>query len=680
MGENGGNMKASQLVEIFQYMLDKNEFHLSKISQQFSVSERSLRYELEKLNEFLEENNQSKIVIEKGCLKYSSWEIVFENIKKNSTHSLSIQEREMYILLNIFLNREINQKSVGIELDISPTTVKTHFKEVKSFLDSYGLVLNIKPKKGLELDGKEENIRMAFLKLLNNISKSNYIFLKDYLKENFFEKIEKDGIKRFINYCQKLMNIIISDEAYKIIINYLRIGLYMNMRGYRLNEIKNEKFLSETKEYRCIKKASSILEEWYEIELHEKEYLKITDYFLGSNTYNLNYSYYDNWVEIEVMLKEMILDFNSYIKENITEDKLLLEGLLNHIKPTIYRIKNKIELENSIYKEVLESYPNYFNITKAVLKKIEDKMNLTFTEDEISFLVIHFKAAIDRNKVKSKKKRVVLVCGSGYGTSKLLAQQLNQYYHLEIVDIIPEYLIDKVISKNDIDLILTTVDVKGDLEDRVVLKLNPILTEEDKRKIEAIGVHKSSKKISMTKLIEVIKESCKGFDEKELRNNLKNSFDEYLIDDFFQEKNTIFDYIGERILINQEAKDWKEAIRKVGQPLLKDRIIKESYIENSIKSIEEFGSYMVLGTETLFPHARTKGDVFETGFSVMTLKTPVLLPTNEKISTLIMFSSKNNNDHLETFIKLVDLSNEESFLQDIKRIKKQEDFIKILNR
>lgn len=89
---------------------------------------------------------------------------------------------------------------------------------------------------------------------------------------------------------------------------------------------------------------------------------------------------------------------------------------------------------------------------------------------------------------------------------------------------------------------------------------------------------------------------------------------------------------------------------------------------------------MVLGTETLFPHARTKGDVLETGFSVMTLKTPVLLPTNEKISTLIMFSSKNNNDHLETFIKLVDLSNEESFLQDIKRIKKQEDFIKILNR
>lgn len=673
-------MKASQLIEIFQYMLDKSEFHLSKISNRFGISERSLRYEIEKLNEQLFEKNELKIEVEKGCLKHSNWEVVLQNIKNNSINSLSIQEREMYILLHIFLNREINQKLVGIELDISSTTVKTHFKEVKSFLDSYGLSLVIKPKKGLELEGKEENIRVALLKLLNNISKSNSIFLKEYLKESFSQKIEKDGIKRFINYCQKLMKIIISDEAYKIIINYLRISLYMNIKNHRLTEIKNEKFLSETKEYRCIKKAASILEEWYEVELDEKEYLKITDYFLGSNTYNLNYSYYDNWVEIEIMLKEMILDFDNYIKENITEDKLLLEGLLNHIKPTIYRIKNSIELENSIYKEVLESYPNYFNITKAVLKKIEDRMNLKFTEDEISFLVIHFKAAIDRNKIKSKKKRVVLVCGSGYGTSKLLAQQLNQYYHLEIVDIIPEYLIDKVIFKNEIDLILTTVDVKIDLDDKMILKLNPILTDEDKRKIEEIGIYKSSKKISITKLLEVIKCSCKEFDEKDLRDNLKNSFDEYLIDDFIQEKNTISDYIGDRILINEEVKDWKEAIRKVGSLLLKDKIVKESYIENAIKSIEEFGSYMILGDETLFPHARTKGDVFETGFSIMTLKTPVLLPTNELVSTLIMFSSKNNNDHLDTFVKLVDLSNEENFLQDIKKVKKREDFIKILNR
>ena len=106
--EHGGIMKASQLIEIFQYMLEKNEFHLGKMSNQFGVSERSLRYEIEKLNEQLFEKNEVKIEVEKGCLKHSNWEVVLQNIKSNSINSLSIQEREMYILLHIFLNREVN--------------------------------------------------------------------------------------------------------------------------------------------------------------------------------------------------------------------------------------------------------------------------------------------------------------------------------------------------------------------------------------------------------------------------------------------------------------------------------------------------------------------------------------------------------------------------------------------
>jgi len=34
------------------------------------------------------------------------------------------------------------------------------------------------------------------------------------------------------------------------------------------------------------------------------------------------------------------------MKINFSEDEVLLEGLLNHIKPAIYRAKNKINLED----------------------------------------------------------------------------------------------------------------------------------------------------------------------------------------------------------------------------------------------------------------------------------------------------------------------------------------------
>ncbi|MEG0136179.1 MAG: PRD domain-containing protein, partial [Cetobacterium sp.] len=385
------------------------------------------------------------------------------------------------------------------------------------------------------------------------------------------------------------MEIIISDEAHDIILNYLKISLYMNKRGFTIENIKNEKFLSETKEYKCIKKGSPILEEWYEVELSKYEYLKITDYFLGSNTYNLNYSYYDNWVEIEVIVKDMIQEFNDEIQEDISQDKVLLEGLLNHIKPTIYRIKNRIELENSIYKEVLESYPHLFEIVEKIIKKLEKSMGVKFTEDEISFLVIHFKAAMDRNVVRNKKYKVLLVCGSGYGTSKLLAQQIKQYYDVEIVDIIPKYMLEKVIAKESVDLVLTTVDIEKEFESKPTIKLNAILNEEDKKNIESYGVLKSSKKVSMKSLVEVIKKNCKEVDEKSLKKELKSLLEGFVVDDIFHKKNTIFDYLSsDRILINESVKDWKEAVQKVGNLLVSSGSIEESYIKSSIKTIEEF--------------------------------------------------------------------------------------------
>ncbi|MEG0136180.1 MAG: PTS sugar transporter subunit IIA, partial [Cetobacterium sp.] len=84
--------------------------------------------------------------------------------------------------------------------------------------------------------------------------------------------------------------------------------------------------------------------------------------------------------------------------------------------------------------------------------------------------------------------------------------------------------------------------------------------------------------------------------------------------------------------------------------------------------------------QVVFPHARTKGDVNETGFAILTLEKPVDLLNGEKVSVFILFSSKDNKEHLDAFMKLVDLSNKEGFLESIKKIKKSDDFIKLLKR
>ena len=86
---------------------------------------------------------------------------------------------------------------------------------------------------------------------------------------------------------------------------------------------------------------------------------------------------------------------------------------------------------------------------------------------------------------------------------------------------------------------------------------------------------------------------------------------------------------------------------------------------------------MVLGPQVVFPHARTKGDVNETAFAVLTLENSIELPSGEEVSMFILFSSKDNKEHLDTFMKLVDMSNRDGFIENVKKLKKSDESIKL---
>ena len=643
-------------------ILHKKEKSLKELSEELGVSERTVRYELEKISELLSENSLDNIEISKGIVKILNFKSLEEFLKDSyDKTTFSSEERELYILMLILFKRVINQVQLSEELDISRSTIKLHLKNLKETLEKYHLSLEICHKKGLELVGKEEDIRQCLLKFLTTIKNRKNIFFKNILKE--YLSVNEEGIKIFLNYCQKIMNRIISDEAYQIIKNYLKITILMVRAGHHIDKIKNENFLENTKEYEAIKKGSTLLEAHYDIELSRVEYLKITDYFLGSHTYNLNYSYYENWVEMEILIKKLITEFNRRVDVDISQDETLIDGLLNHIKPTIYRIQNGIELENSIYQEVLESYPQLFDITSEVLEGLEKFIEKKFTKDEIAFITIHFKAAIDRNRVRSKnKKRALLVCGLGYGTSKLLAQQIKELYSLDIVDIIPSHLLTKSLEKNSIDYIVTTLDLDSTDIIQPIIKVNPLLSNEDMEILESFNVPRRSKKVLFSQVLEVIEKNTTIIDKDNLLFQLKELLDSTLVDDISPKKLTIFDlldrtYIKEGVLVNT----WQEAVQLAGEILEKNGCITKKYTENMIEIIEKYGSYIILAPNIAFPHARNENDVFKTAFSLVTLKKPVLFPNDKLVQAVVAFSSKDNKEHLTPFVQLVEITNEKGF-------------------
>lgn len=647
-------------VVLLQNIMENNgEKSIKDLSSELEIGERTIRYEIEKIEEYLNDNfklkNLSNIELTKGTVKITDIQVVKKILKENyNIKFLSSEEREIYTLLQILFKRSINQGRLSEKLDVSRNTLKLYLKNIKDLLKNHNLKLELSPKKGLILVGEEENIRLCALNFFGILKNSkNYLF-KEIIENEIF--VDEKGVISFINYCQKLMNRIVSDEAFEIIKKYLKITIAMVKNGNSMEKIKNENFLEETEEYKAVKKASALIESNYDIELSKIEYLKITDFFLGSHTYNQKYSYYENWVEMEVLVKKLIQSFNKRIDVDISKDDILLDGLLNHLKPTIYRIQNGIQLENSIYLEVIESYPNLFKITKEVIKELESYIEKDFSDDEISFITIHFKASMDRNRVIIKnKKKVLLVCGMGYGTSKLLAQQLKELFSIDIIDIIPKHILTTSLNKNEVDVIITTVDLELQETSTPIIKVKPILSTENINFLKQSGFQKRNKKYLLSEFINEIEKNCTINDKENMIESLKNILNSNLIDDISPKKITIFDMLNKKhISLGEIAKDWEEGVRKAGNLLLKNRCVEESYVEEMVQCIKNYGSYMVMGKNIAFPHAKTDNNVSKTAFSIITLKNSVLFPGDIPVKTIVAFSSRDNKEHLDGFLEIVE--------------------------
>lgn len=672
-------------IKLLEYLLKNNGVSsIKELADFLGLGERTIRYDLEKINDYLSGEKLPEIIKEsKGKLKLEDMkkiEIFFK--KKDGELELIPENRVEYLLIKILFKNHIILTTLMEEMGVSRTTIKNDLKSVKEMLTNYKLKLDLKGNRGLILAGEEEDIRKLQLRVLSEYKKkfsSGKEKIKKILGE-YLGEIDKNGIKTFIFYIQKQMEKIISDEAYGVIETYILIAINRIRDNHRLERIPNVKFLEETSEFQVIHKAGSILEANYDLELDLVEILKITDYILGSHTYNFTYSYYENWVEVEIMVKNLIDKFNEKIDVDISSDTKLLEGLINHIKPTIYRIKTGIELQNSIYEEVLDSYPILYNITSEIIEELEGFVGEKFKPDETAFLVIHFKAAIDRNRYRKKDiKNILLVCGLGYGSSKLLAQQIKDIYSINIVDIIPYHMLERYKKNNEIDMIITTLEESVFDAEVPITRVKPILSRQDIHNLDKYALPKYRKKVLLSSLLNLVNSTAEVENEKRLIEGLKEIFEDRLIDDLSKEKLDITDLLKvKNISLNQNAATWEDAIERSGKLLLKNGYIKESYITSMIDVVKEYGSYIIISEGVALPHARCEDNVVDTGMSLMTLREPVIFPGGKKVELLISISSADNKEHLDSLVDLMNLLTDYDFKEKIKKMNTSNEVLKFI--
>ncbi len=125
-----------------------------------------------------------------------------------------------------------------------------------------------------------------------------------------------------------------------------------------------------------------------------------------------------------------------------------------------------------------------------------------------------------------------------------------------------------------------------------------------------------------------------------------------------------------QIQVIETAENWMKAVENASNPLLKNKMITHTYLENMIRSVEENGPYMVLADYFALMHAKPGLGVNEQSMSLLVVKDAVDMK-GKPIHIFLVLAAKNHESHLErlkiSWKYLWTMKNIKRFYQEIKK-------------
>lgn len=135
------------------------------------------------------------------------------------------------------------------------------------------------------------------------------------------------------------------------------------------------------------------------------------------------------------------------------------------------------------------------------------------------------------------------------------------------------------------------------------------------------------------------------------------------------------------VLLNVEANDWEDAIRKAAQPLVDNNKVTLGYVDDIIKGVNDLGPYIVITEHVALPHARPESGALESAVGIVTLKDPIEFGSadNDPVKFLFPLSAKDNGSHLSALQSLVELLSDPDFFAQLENAATPKDVVELVH-
>lgn len=661
-------------VEILEKLILSNSksIEVNKLITTYRISLKTLKADINEINDFLLDAKMSPIKLnekEKLILLEKDISKIQNRLNHMDTYSykMSREERQMYIIAELLMSKDyITMQNLAKELNVSRNTILNDFETVKDYCFAFHVTIYMKSSKGIKIQCDQKNKENLLMQIFHDLE-------KDYLEKSFFHqliqrkvkmKIPLEMVKKDFREYMKQQHMLVSDRVFSYISIYLFVFLNQKVEDHKGIVGKS---IGDT--------ASDNLLNWfaekYEIKINKTDIKKLGNY-MKQHDFNISSEQKEiNDVELYGIIVYFLQMVSEDIECSLQSDTVLIESLLEHIKTLknweAYDLEMALSDELPISKEILGKTIEKNSII------LERYLGYPLTKEMKESIMIHICAAFVRNFEYLNLLEVLIVCPGSMATGKYLEAQVKNYFDFRVVDVIPSRDVDDFLKSNQIDFMISTVNVKT--ESVPCVKVQAQLTMNDINAIQNIAFLLGRKENKLKKGNRYVEQNfldvMKIFLEK---------LDDGKRDEFFDEVYTLMDTkiqsIGKSVLaqmlassnikIKQEKITWEQGILEAADILKEKGCVGADYGERAVENVKEYGDYIIISKGIALAHAGKKeAPVYKDGLSLVMCPEGIEFTEGNIVYLVFCFAAAGEKDYLKLFQEIIALGKTQKKMKEI---------------
>ena len=656
-------MISTRMLSIAAYLKKHTVTTFRETADGLDLKERSVRYDVDRINDLLKDKKLPLIEKRpKGVLVYPDG-LPEDALTECREFYFSTEERmDLELMILMILKDDFKINWLARDFQVARSTVKNDIAALEKKLEPLGLtiaytdkfritgpkpdrtsLLNSEFKKYLPLlmtpPEKPSNFEAA---LLNVIAKA-------------YKGVSVRGIVDAVNEMLEDNRIVLADISYNWYISNVLILMWFIING-KIYPLSDTISVSSCQAgFDCFIEKLEALSGRKVSDQNAAILVRFLDFTSKFARYNSDI----DLVEAEAVTFRLIDRMSDEMETSFSKDTLLVEGILSHMFPLLQRVRNGICLDDKMITVLSDEDLPVLRLIKEICRSIQP-LNRIQSEDEYVYLVIYFLASIRRMKSIPPKK-ILLVCGHGYGTTTMLKEKLQNEYQIRIVRTLPVYRISTE-NLEGIDAVISTTKIPVELPVPAIV-VNPLPTGEDYDAIEALGIKRKRIGSSLLSLEQKL-DFLSSEDRQKVMDLIEKELGCQSVTHKTEGRSLRKLLRFDSIRLIETAPDWRTAVWQAGDILIRQGAVTGEYVDATIRGMEKLGFYAVTDGEFAMLHGRVSDAVHKTAMSLIVYKEPVSFG-DKKAQVVFFLAPENTNDHIPAVIDLTRMIKNTTLLQDL---------------